>query len=230
MRHLSIILTSAILFLGCSTSDRPTSKKLDTYQNNKTTNTTIANNKPTVFTSTNSNAIEIELVTTIGINGIALDIALSDDGNFAYIASGEYGLEVLDISDPRYPKLIGTYDTDSYVNHVEVVGNSAYVSYAAQTLENYVSINTFDITNPHFPYYKGYYEGFTNNNHTIVETQSLLYYLFEQTLYITNKEDTKYQSSYELFNPYALAVYNGYIFVANDVDGVTILKTNFSNL
>lgn len=226
MKQLFIILTSILLFVGCGSSNGKTSEKLKTYSTNDVTITSTHTTSNTLKL-TNSNQTYIEYVTTIGIYGEALDIALSDNGDIAYIASGDYGLQVLDISNPEYPRLLGTYDSYGYVNHVEVIGNIVYASYAAQTWDDYERINAYDITYPTNAKYLGYHEGYTSNNHQSVEIDKYLYYILNNSLYTVNKTKNDYQS-YQLYNPYALAICNRHAFIANGRNGVTILKVKGS--
>lgn len=214
MRQLFIIFTSAILFWGCGSSNSNNSSTI-TIKSNNTSNTAIK--------LSNSSQTYIGYITTIGLNGEALDIALSDNGDFAYVASGDFGLQVLDISNPEHPRLIGAYDAYGYVNHVEVIGNIVYASYIAQTWDDYERINAYDITYPNNAEYLGYYEGYTSNDHQSVERDDYLYYLSNDSLYAVNKSRNDHQS-YSLYTPYALAVCNGYAFIANGRDGVTIFK------
>ena len=230
MKYL-LIITSLLLFLGCQDDKKSNGTKISASSNtNKTFINNTDNDNNSFIATSNSINTDIEFIKTIGINGIALDISLSDDGDFAYVASGDYGLQILDISDPIYPELIGTYDTYGYVNHVEVIGNIAFVSYVAQTWENYERLNAYDITYPEDAQYLGYYEGYKSNNHQLIETDNKFYHLFNKSLFVTSKEDTRYQSSYALYDPYAIALHKGYVFVANGMDGITILKTRYEKV
>jgi len=224
MKQLFLIFTSAILFLGCGGGNNTTHETLSTHSTTTITSTYTTSNSTKL---TSSSQPYIEHITTVGIHGKALDIALSDNGDFAYIASGDFGLQVLDISNPQHPSLIGTYDAYGYVNHVEVIENVVYASYIAQTWEDYERINAYDITYPDDAQYLGYHEGYTSNDHQSVESDGYLYYLSNSSLYAVNKSRNDYQS-YSLYTPYALAVCNGYAFVANGRDGVTILKVKGS--
>jgi hypothetical protein len=223
-------LTSTLLFLGCS--DNSSDKKIyQTDISDKPYNENLSQKKDTnnnFRVTSDSISTDIEFVKTIGVNGNALDIALSDDGDFAYIASGDYGLQVLDVSNPSYPKLIGTYDAYGYVNHVEVIDNIVFVSYVATTWENYERLNAFDITYPYNVEYLGYYEGYKSNNHKFAQTPNLYYHLTDNAIFLTSKDDGREQNSYPLYDPYAFALSGGYIFVANGREGVTILKTEDS--
>ena len=49
-------------------------------------------------------------------------------GNYAYIADGDSGLQIIDISDSKNLTLVGSYDDDLYANEAEIDGNYAYVA------------------------------------------------------------------------------------------------------
>ncbi len=48
--------------------------------------------------------------------------------NTAYVADGEAGLLILDVSDPTMPRRLGGYDTQGDVTGVRVAGHNAYVA------------------------------------------------------------------------------------------------------
>jgi Ca2+-binding RTX toxin-like protein len=66
-------------------------------------------------------------------------------GNYAYVADGSSGLQIIDISNPAAPTLAGTYDTPGYAQEVQVVGNYAYVADGGSGLQ------IIDISNPAAP-------------------------------------------------------------------------------
>ncbi len=49
-------------------------------------------------------------------------------GNYAYVADGLAGLQVIDVSNPANPQRVGGYDTSGYAHGVAVSGNYAYVA------------------------------------------------------------------------------------------------------
>ncbi|MFM6073254.1 MAG: hypothetical protein ACKPB9_16970, partial [Dolichospermum sp.] len=49
-------------------------------------------------------------------------------GNYAYVADDTSGLQIINISNPSSPTLVGTIDTPNYAHNVAVVGNYAYVA------------------------------------------------------------------------------------------------------
>jgi hypothetical protein len=48
-------------------------------------------------------------------------------GDYAYIADGEYGLRIIDVSNPTAPEELGAFDTPGTVLAVDVVGSYAYL-------------------------------------------------------------------------------------------------------
>ncbi|MDY6955170.1 MAG: hypothetical protein SWE60_27010, partial [Thermodesulfobacteriota bacterium] len=49
-------------------------------------------------------------------------------GEKAYVADGLWGLQVVDVSDPRDPTIIGSVDTPGTAGGVAVIGEKAYVA------------------------------------------------------------------------------------------------------
>ncbi|MDP6796866.1 MAG: hypothetical protein QGG33_03490, partial [Candidatus Krumholzibacteria bacterium] len=58
--------------------------------------------------------------------GTARSVAVS--GNYAYVADGYSGLQIVDVSDPAAPLIIGSVDTPDTAFGVAVAGNYAYVA------------------------------------------------------------------------------------------------------
>src|SRR5512144_398861 len=58
-------------------------------------------------------------------------MAVTVQGNFAYVAADEWGLRILDVSDPSNPVQAGFYDAPEYAEGVAVSGIYAYVAYGA---------------------------------------------------------------------------------------------------
>ena len=82
--------------------------------------------------------------------GYAQDVEVV--GNYAYLADGDSGLQIIDISNPTNPTLKGNYDTPDYAYGVQVVGNYAYVADGDSGLQ------IIDISNPTNPTLKGNYD------------------------------------------------------------------------
>jgi len=218
MKQLFMIFTITLLAMGCGSNNGETSDVTLTSYNNQNPRIHVLSNSDDT-----THQIDIQHIKTIGLNGYAEDIAISDDGNYAYIAAGDYGLEVIDISNPEDPQHIGTYDSYGYVNHVSVKGNIAYVSYKPQSWDNYERVTAYDITYPADIYNIGYKEGFKNNNHQQAQCPCYNYYIKDNNILIVDKTFNNFKN-YDLYNPTAIAAYENYLYVANGRDGIVVLK------
>ena len=76
-----------------------------------------------VRSSSSSDPYEVGFVNT---PGQARGVAVS--GDYAYVADGERGLRVIDITTPGDPLEIGSYDTSGYAESVEMLGRVAMVA------------------------------------------------------------------------------------------------------
>jgi hypothetical protein len=79
----------------------------------------------------------------VDIPGLANNVDVS--GNFAYVAAGAAGLQVVDVSDRRAPTIVSALDTPGNAQDVKVVGNTAFVADGAAGLQ------IIDITDPLHP-------------------------------------------------------------------------------
>ena len=50
------------------------------------------------------------------------------DGDYAYIADGESGLQVVDIRDPESPSIIGSLALGGFINAIALEGGYAFVT------------------------------------------------------------------------------------------------------
>jgi hypothetical protein len=66
-------------------------------------------------------------------------------GNFAYVAAGVAGLQVVDVTDRRAPLLVASLDTAGNANDVQVVENRAYIA------DGPAGLQIIDITDPTHP-------------------------------------------------------------------------------
>lgn len=96
-----------------------------------------------------SNPVALIEVAAIKLkDGHIFDIKVVD--NYAYIAI-YYGLQIVDISEPNNPIIVGTYNTPNPAQSVEIEGNYAYI---ADTF----GIQVVDVSNPTTPTEVGYYK------------------------------------------------------------------------
>ncbi|MDZ4182578.1 MAG: hypothetical protein U1B83_06860, partial [Candidatus Cloacimonadaceae bacterium] len=98
-----------------------------------------------------------QFVSERAVPGQALKVKVV--GNYAYIASREGGLNIVNIADPSNSVLVGSYNTTGYATSIDVSGNLAVLSSGAG------GVYLFDITDPHNPVLKQRVldAGYTNN-------------------------------------------------------------------
>lgn len=82
-------------------------------------------------------------LSSISIPGSANSVAVS--GNYAYVAAGAAGLQVVDVSNRQTPVVIGALDTAGDAKDIKVVGNVAYVADGSSGL------CIIDVSNPVSP-------------------------------------------------------------------------------
>ena len=70
----------------------------------------------------------------------------------AYVADGDAGLQVIDVSNPANPVRVGGYDTSGYAYGVAVSGNIAYVA------DDDAGLQVIDVSNPASPVRVGGYD------------------------------------------------------------------------
>lgn len=85
----------------------------------------------------------------IAIPGFANNVDIA--GNYAYVAAGSTGLQIVDVSDKRTPRIVGSLDTTGNANDVRVVGNLAYVA------DGSAGLQIIDVTVPTAPVKLGSY-------------------------------------------------------------------------
>jgi hypothetical protein len=82
-------------------------------------------------------------LSSIPISGYANNVDVN--GNFAYVAAGAAGLQVVDVSDPRNPQIVGAMDTTGNANDVRIVGNLVYIA------DGSAGLQIIDISTPTAP-------------------------------------------------------------------------------
>ncbi len=80
-------------------------------------------------------------------SGSAEEVCIS--GSYAYVADGNSGLHIIDISNPESPIIAGTCDTTGYARGVTVSGSYAYVA------DDGSGLQIIDISNPASPVISG---------------------------------------------------------------------------
>jgi hypothetical protein len=83
----------------------------------------------------------------VSIPGFANGVAVN--GNFAYVAAGGGGLQVVNVSDRSNPRIVAALSLAGNTNDVRLLGNTAYVAGGSAGLQ------AIDITNPLAPVLRG---------------------------------------------------------------------------
>ncbi|MCK5923270.1 MAG: hypothetical protein KAG66_20190, partial [Methylococcales bacterium] len=85
--------------------------------------------------------------------GRAVSVVLSSDGSKAYVADGDSGLQIVDVSNPEVPKLVSSYEARGSVRSVSLSndGSKAYLAKREAGME------IIDISNPAAPKLLGNY-------------------------------------------------------------------------
>jgi hypothetical protein len=143
-------------------------------------------------------------------------------GNYAYVADGESGLQILNITNPSSPSLTGFYNTPDFALGVQLVGNYAYVADGESGLQ------ILNITNPSSPSLTGFYNTpdfalgvqVVGNYAYVADGESGL-----QILNITNPSSPSLTGSYNTPD-FALGVQvvGNYAYVADGESGLQILN------
>ena len=179
---------------------------------------------PTVIsTSTQTPAPEFELVGTWPSSGSANNIFIQD--NFAYIANGEEGLTILDLSDPSNLKEIGSIELGN-VQNVVVKEGIAYLTIQGGTLETTVEKDLMaivDVSIPSALNVLGEYtpeSGFVHRSLDSIGIEEKVVYLsFDGTLIAVDVSDPsspallgEYSYESNIVNP-GLVVENGIVYL-----------------
>jgi len=87
---------------------------------------TVANNGFSDTTQVSVQTFAPTALAWVDIPGHAKDVAVA--GDYAYVAAGEAGLQVVDISNLRAPVLVGFLDTAGDAQDIKVIGNVAFLA------------------------------------------------------------------------------------------------------
>ncbi len=92
--------------------------------------------------------------------GTALDIQVIPD--YAYIADGKHGLQIISVQDPAQPEIVGTFDTPGIAESLFIEKNYAFIA------DGEYGLTVIDIKNPTAPVLSGSIEMNGNARHIAV--------------------------------------------------------------
>jgi len=98
-------------------------------------------------------AQEFELIGTYQSEGTIFDIQVI--GNYAYLASGDAGFEIVDISEPENPVQVVSYSIDKSAQLIFIENEHTYIYFAS--LQDTFGVAVFDITDLKYIKYLGSY-------------------------------------------------------------------------
>src|SRR5258708_10087880 len=115
--------------------------------NNGTCTITANNNGHTATSQGTVQTASPTALSFLSIPGFANSVKVS--GNYAYVAAGSAGLQVVDVTDRTNPKIVASLATPGNANELRVVGNQVYL--AADS----AGLVIIDVTNPLAPVQNG---------------------------------------------------------------------------
>lgn len=104
---------------------------------------TVRNGNSTVQVPVTVSSITPRPLSSISIPGYANTVRIK--GNYAFVAAGAAGLQIINVSDRNAPLIGGALDTPGNANDVKVVGDTAYVA------DGPAGLQIIDVTNPASP-------------------------------------------------------------------------------
>jgi len=107
---------------------------------------TVASSPSQVHVVSVSSPTPMSRIGNVNTPGEAQSIAVAPGrAGLAYVADGAAGLQVIDISDPQHPFIVGGVDTPGFAVDVALLGNSAFVA------DREAGLQIVDITSPSAP-------------------------------------------------------------------------------
>ena len=149
-----------------------------------------------------------------------LDVAVS--GHHAYLAGGEEGLQVIDITDPTSPRFVGSANTPGIALGVAVSGHHAFIA------DYYSGLRVFDVSNPQNPEFAGNVD--TPGTAHAVAISGVYAYIADggaglQVVDISNPRSPKRVGGLTMTRASAVdvVVVGDHAFVANGITGILVV-------
>jgi hypothetical protein len=159
--------------------------------------------------------------------------AVAVSGNYAYVAAGCAGVQVIDVSYPANPQRVGGYDTSGYADGVAVSRNFAYVA-ESPTWDGYRDVGgglqVIDVSNPANPHRVGGYD--TSGWAAGVAVSSDKAYVADggfglQVIDISNPANPQRVGGYDTSGrAFGVAVSGNYAYVADDDAGLLVIDVS----
>ena len=147
--------------------------------------------------------------------GTYLDI----QGHYVYLTGQDFGLQVVDITDPLNPVLVGQHYIGHPIMNIDVEDDHALV------VEQH-ALRIFDISNPEEPALVGTYGGFyaATDVQARGDTVFITEYLYNVIILdISTPEQPQFVSSLEGYNTYAIALSGSIVYLGLAENGLRAL-------
>lgn len=150
------------------------------------------------------------------------------ENNYAYLALYEYGLRIVDITDPsNLDLLLGYYDAPDnvFIHDVEVLGDNAFL--VLEYSPTYYGIRVFEVSDPNTIIGSSAWTYETNGTVNDIEIKNSFAYVGNSSsMLVLNITDPYYPSLYSEFtdlnNVNDIFIYGNYAFIA-DESGLVVL-------
>lgn len=183
---------------------------------------TVSNSGFTTTSQINVNFFAPTALSYISIPGYANNVDVA--GNYAYVAAGSTGLQIVNVADRRFPFIEGALNTAGNANDVRVVGNLAYIADGAAGLQ------IIDVSVPTAPVLRGTYNTTGNANDVVVVGNRA--YVADgvsglQIIDVTNRASPVFLGTYDTpGNANGVAVSGNLAAVADGASGVRIVDVS----
>lgn len=156
------------------------------------------------------------IISQTNLQGYGNDLKL--DGNYAFIAANN-GLNIIDITNPKNPSLITTYDTKGFCLKLKIRGDYLY-------LANGGNFEIIDISNKKDPILIGSQNKNGISCHDLALDGDYVYILNSDkpcVLDVSNPENIIYVSNFNFISlTKKIKIYKNFMYLANDYNGIQI--------
>jgi len=150
----------------------------------------------------------------------AEDIAMQ--GDYAYVAAGNSGLRILDVTDPARPVEVGFISTPGFAQGITIAEEYAYIA------DSWADFLIVDISDPTEPVEIGFYDDFPGQAEGVAITEDYVFVTYGDgglvVLDISDPENPEMVATLETDNEYFDIVASGeHAYIAGNESGMHIL-------
>lgn len=157
-------------------------------------------------------------------------LGCAGSGNYAYLAAGENGLKIFEVSDPAKPVLTATLALDGFANGIFIENNLAYIAGLHSTGEEESEgglLEIVDLQNPASPSIKGSVE-LTGQPYNVIVQDGIAYVATQTTgialVDVANAANPTVLATYDTLGIcYGVDLLGGFLVGADGLDGIVTL-------